>query len=360
MTTTTAPATMRAARYFGNRDLRIEEVPVPAVQPGTVKVRVEWCGICGTDLHEFEDGPIFAPTPDAPHPISGESVPLTLGHEFAGVVAEVGAGVEGFSPGDRVVVEPFIVCGECEFCTAGDYNLCVRGGFIGLSGGGGGFSEFVVAPVERVYALGDLSTEVGALVEPIAVGYHAVRRSGIEPGQTAVVFGAGPIGLVTMACLRAIGVEQVISVEMSAIRKEKAPAAGATLVLDPSTDDIPARIREQTGGLGTDVAFECVGLSPALQAALDSTRNGGTVVNVSIWGHKAEIDMFGLVMRELNLIGTSAYCGDHAAVIELLQQGRIDAEQFITGRIGVEDIVDGGFRQLIENKDENVKILVHP
>lgn len=360
MTTTSDGATMKAARYYGNRDLRIEEVPIPPVQPGTVKVAVEWCGICGTDLHEYEDGPIFAPTAEAPHPISGESVPVTLGHEFAGVVAEVGEGVEGFAVGDRVVVEPYIVCGECEFCRADRYNLCVSGGFIGLSGQGGGFSEYVVAPVERVYALGELSTEIGALVEPIAVGYHAVRRSGIAPGQTAAVFGAGPIGLVTMACLRAIGVEQVIAVEMSAIRKDKAPGAGATVVLDPSTDDVPARIRELTGGLGADVSFECVGLSPALQAALDSTRNGGTVVNVSIWGHKAEIDMFGLVMRELHLIGTSAYCGDHAAVIELLQQGKIPAEQFITGRIGVEDIVEGGFRQLIENKDENVKILVHP
>ncbi len=349
---------MKAARYYGNKDLRIEDVNEPAVAPGTVKVKVEWCGICGTDLHEFEDGPIFCPT--SAHPLSGESVPVTLGHEFAGVVAELGAGVTGFEVGQRVVVEPYIVCGECEFCTSGRYNLCVSGGFIGLSGGGGGFSEFVVAPVERVYDLGELSTEVGALVEPLAVGYHAVRRSGIAAGQTAAVFGAGPIGLVTIACLRAIGVETVFSVEMSQIRKRKAPGAGATVVLDPSETDVPAEIRSQTGGLGVDVSFECVGASPALQSALDGTKNGGTVVNVSIWGHNAEIDMFGLVMRELNLIGTSAYCGDHAAVIKLLQEGKIPAEQFITGRIAVDDILQDGFTELIENKDENVKILVHP
>ena len=293
---------MKAARYYGNRDLRIEEVEEPKVQDGTIKVQVEWCGICGTDLHEFEDGPIFCPTAAAPHPISGESVPVTLGHEFAGVVAEIGHGVEGFALGDRVVVEPYITCGTCEFCLEGRYNLCLTAGFIGLSGGGGGFSEYVVVPVERVFALGELSTEVGALIEPLAVGYHAVRRSGIAPGATAAVFGAGPIGLMTMACLRAIGVETVISVEMSTIRKEKAPGAGATTVLDPSEVDVPAVIREMTGGRGVDVAFECVGASPALQAALDATRNGGTVVNVSIWGHQAEIDMFGLVMRELNLI----------------------------------------------------------
>ncbi len=351
---------MKAVRYHGNRDVRLEEVPEPEVAPGSVKVAVEWCGICGTDLHEYEDGPIFCPTVGHPHPVTGETVPLTLGHEFAGVVAELGEGVTAFAVGDRVVVEPSIACGRCPYCAEGRYNLCVVGGFIGLSGGGGGYAELVVAPAERVHALGDLSTEVGALVEPIAVGYHAVRRSGIVPGQTAAVFGAGPIGLVTIACLRAIGVEQVISVEQSTIRKAKAPDAGATSVLDPTAVDVAAAVRRATEGLGVDVAFECVGLSPALQAALDATRNGGTVVNVSIWGHRAEIDMFGLVMRELHLIGTSAYCGDHEAVIALLRQGRIEAEQFITGRIGIDEIVDRGFRELIENKDENVKILVHP
>ena len=351
---------MKAARYYGNRDLRVEDVPEPQVEPGTVKIRVEWCGICGTDLHEYDDGPIFSPTAAHPHPLTGESAPVTLGHEFAGVVAELGEGVTGLKVGERVAVEPYITCGECSFCASGRYNLCVRGGFIGLSGHGGGYAEFVVVPPERVFPLGELSTEVGALVEPIAVGYHAVKRSGIAPGQVAAVFGAGPIGLVTTACLRAVGVEEVIVVELSAIRKAKAPGAGATLVLDPSETDVPARLRELTGGLGVDVAFECVGASPALQGALDGTRNGGTVVNVSIWGRKAEIDMFGLVMRELNLIGTSAYCGDHAEVIELLRAGKIPAEQFITGRIAVDDILEGGFREHFENKEAHVKIRVHP
>lgn len=349
---------MKAARYYGNKDLRIEEVEEPKVRPGTVKVAVEWCGICGTDLHEYEDGPIFCPT--SAHPLTGETIPVTLGHEFAGVVEEIGEGVEGFSVGEKVVVEPYHVCGKCEFCQRGRYNLCTSMGFIGLSGGGGGFSRFVVAPSNMVFSLGDLPTEIGALVEPLAVGYHAVARSQIQPGMTAAVFGAGPIGLMTVAVLKAIGVETVYSVEVSSIRKEKATAAGATEVLDPSSADIPAELRSRTDGLGVDVAYECVGLSPALQAALEGTKSGGTVVNVSIWGHKAEIDMFSLVMRELHLIGTSAYCNNHAEVIKLLQDGKIQAEQFITGRIAVDDLVSDGFKELLENKEENVKILVHP
>jgi (R,R)-butanediol dehydrogenase/meso-butanediol dehydrogenase/diacetyl reductase len=351
---------MKAMRYHGKHDLRVEDIPTPSVRPGTVKIKVQWTGICGTDLHEFEDGPIFCPAPGHPHPLTGESVPVVLGHELAGVIDEVGPDVGGLSVGDRVALEPFITCGKCEYCVADRYNLCTKAGYYGLSGWGGGFAEYVVAEAHRVHPIGELSTEIGALVEPLAVAHHAVRRSGAKPGETAVVFGGGPIGLFVTAVLRAIGVERVVSVEISSVRKAKAHDAGAFLVLDPTVDDVVARVKELTGGYGADIAFECVGASPALQSALDSTKSGGTVVNVSIWGHKAEIDMFGLVMREIQLIGTSAYCNDHEAVIKLLQEGKIQAEQFISGRIAVDDVVEQGFRQLIENKEENVKIIVHP
>jgi threonine dehydrogenase-like Zn-dependent dehydrogenase len=128
---------MKAARFHGRGDIRVEEVPDPQVRPGTVAVEVEWCGICGTDLHEYLEGPIFVPTAEAPHPLTGESMPVTLGHEFAGVVAEVGPGVGDVRVGDRVVVEPYVVCGRCDACQQGRYNVCRTLGFVGLSGGGG-------------------------------------------------------------------------------------------------------------------------------------------------------------------------------------------------------------------------------
>lgn len=352
---------MRATRYYGQHDLRTEEVDEVSVKPGYVKVRNEWTGICGTDLHEYDDGPMFCPAPGHSHPLTGMKLPVTLGHEIAGVVAEVGEGVTKVKVGDRVSVEPYIVCNECEYCKEGRYNICVKAGFLGLSGPSGGFGEYCVAEERRVHPLGDLSTEIGALVEPLSVAHHAIVRSGIKAGQSALVVGAGPIGLFVIAILRAIGVETIYTVEISAIRKDKAVAAGSTVVIDPTQENAVAKVHELTGGRGVDAAFEAVGVSAALQTAIDATKSGGNVVNISIWSHNADINLFGLVAREVNLMGTLAYCNDHAAVIKLIQDGKLpNLEQFITGRISATDIIEKGFNQLLNNKDENVKILVHP
>jgi (R,R)-butanediol dehydrogenase/meso-butanediol dehydrogenase/diacetyl reductase len=351
---------VKAARFHARGDIRVDDVPEPATRPGTVKVEVEWCGICGTDLHEYLEGPIFAPTPEAPHPLTGESVPITLGHEFAGVVAEVGEGVSRTRVGDKVVVEPYIVCGRCDACRNGRYNVCATLGFVGLSGYGGGFSQYVVAEERWIHPLGDLGTDVGALVEPLAVAYHAVKLSRVQPGQTALVFGAGPIGLVTTAALKAAGVEQVIVAEPADVRKTKAGGAGADHVLDPRTTDVTAEVAELTDGRGADVSFECAGIDAVLKSAILSTRAGGTVVNVAIWGHEASVAMNDLVFREVTVVGSLAYANDHPATIEMVATGKVDPFQFITGRIGLDDIVRSGFEELVNNKEENVKILVHP
>ncbi len=351
---------MKAARFHGRGDVRVEDVTEPHPAPGQVQIAVEWCGICGTDLHEFLDGPIFAPTPASPHPLTGGAVPITLGHEFSGVVAELGQGVTGLSEGDRVVVEPYDVCGECSACRDGRYNICRRLGFIGLDGDQGGFAERMVVDRRWVHAIDGLTPEQGALVEPLAVGYHATKLSGLPPGGSAAVFGSGPIGLVTAAALRATGAGQVIVVEPAEARKAKAPGAGADHVLDPTEVDVPDAIRELTDGRGADVTFECAGVDAVLAAAVASTRPGGTCVNVSIWGHPATFDVNSLVFSEIHLIGSLAYANRHEEVIELIRSGTVDVDQFITGRIGLSDIVDRGFRELIDHKESNVKILVQP
>jgi len=352
---------VKAARYYGQGDIRVDDIPEPTPGPGQVQVAVDWCGICGSDLHEFLEGPIFIPPQGSPHPITGAELPaVVMGHEFAGVVSGVGADVTGVTEGDRVAVEPYYVCGECSACAAGRYNICRKLGFIGLSGFEGGFAETCVVDQKWVHQLGDLPTDVGALVEPLAVAYHAVRLSGLKPGGAAVVYGAGPIGLVTVASLKATGAGQVISVEPAAARKAKATVAGADVVLDPTETEVGDAVRDLTGGAGADVAFECAGIDAVLASAIGAVRPGGRVVNVAIWGHPATVQMNDLVLSEVDVIGSLAYCGDHPDTIKLLQDGKVAADQFITGRIALDDIVEGGFRQLIDNKEENVKILVSP
>lgn len=351
---------MKAARFHARKDIRIEDIPEPELRAGAVKIDVAWCGICGTDLHEFLEGPIFCPAPGHPHPLSHEESPVTLGHEFSGTVAEVGEGVEGLEVGDNVVVEPYFVDGTCDMCMAGSYHLCRQMGFIGLSGGGGGLSEKIVVDQRWVHPIGNIPLDEAALIEPLSVAHHAVARSGVKAGDTALVGGSGPIGLLTAAVLKGMGVTTIIS-ELTQARKEKATSSGvADHVLDPSKEDVPARVRELTGGTGADVAFECAGVNAVLDTMLDAVRPGAVVVNVSIWGAPATVDMQKIVLKEIDLRGTIAYVRDHPAVIKIVQEGKVDLKPFITGRIALEDLVEQGFDTLINHKDTAVKVLVHP
>lgn len=351
---------MKAARFHARKDIRIEDIPEPELRAGAVKIDVAWCGICGTDLHEYLEGPIFCPAPGHPHPLSHEESPVTLGHEFSGTVSEVGERVTGLAKGDNVVVEPYFVDGTCDMCQAGSYHLCRQMGFIGLSGGGGGLSEKIVVDQRWVHPIGDIPLDEAALIEPLSVAHHAVARSGVKAGDTALVGGSGPIGLLTAAVLKGMGVTTIIS-ELTQARKEKATSSGvADHVLDPSKEDVPARVRELTSGTGADVAFECAGVNAVLDTMLDAVRPGAVVVNVSIWGAPATIDMQKIVLKEIDLRGTIAYVRDHPAVIKMVQEGKVDLKPFITGRIALEDLVEQGFDTLINHKDTAVKVLVHP
>lgn len=352
---------MKAAVFHGPRDIRLEDVPEPEIRPGNVKVKVDWCGICGTDLHEYLAGPIFIPPEGSPHPITGETLPLTLGHEFAGEVVEVGDDSDGISTGDRVAIEPVFRCGECAACRRGATNLCEKLGFYGLMGGGGGMSEVAVVPSYMIHKLPEgLTTEQGALVEPIAVGLRAVRRASFKEGQSALVFGAGPIGAVTVQCLKAMGAGQIMVAEVSEARKSKAMEIGADAVIDPTEEDVVEKVRELTDGEGAEHSFDCAGIQQTLQTALHATRKGGNVTIVSIWEGPVQINPNDIVLSELNVGGIICYTPqDFADTIAMLKDGSIQTEGIITERIPLSNVIEGGFEELVEHKDRHVKILVH-
>jgi (R,R)-butanediol dehydrogenase/meso-butanediol dehydrogenase/diacetyl reductase len=351
---------MKAAIFHSSRNITIDDVPEPELRPGAVAIDVAWCGICGTDLHEYLEGPIFISPAGHPHPLSNETAPVTMGHEFSGTVTALGDGVTDLAVGDSVVVEPYFVCGECAPCRAGNYNLCVKMGFIGLAGGGGGLSEKIVVDRRWVHPIGDIPLDQAALIEPLSVGHHAFVRSGAKAGDVAFIAGAGPIGLLLAAVLKAEGLTVIIS-ELSGARKAKARETGvADHVLDPSAEDVVERVREITGGVGADVCFECSSVNAALDQLFDAVKPAGVIVVVSIWGHRASLDMQKLVLKEVDLRGTIAYVRDHPATIQLVRDGRVNLAPFITGRIALDDLVAEGIHTLIDHNETAVKILVHP
>jgi len=346
---------MKAARWYGVKDIRVEEVAEPATGPSDVKVKVAWTGICGSDLHEYLAGPIFVPVGED-HPLSHDQAPITMGHEYSGVVTEVGENVTHVVKGDRVAIEPIFACGDCPACLEGKYNLCDSLGFVGLSGGHGGFAAYSVVPARMVHKMPDaLSMEQGALVEPAAVALHAVRMSKIKAGDTAAVFGAGPIGLLVVEALRVAGAAQIHVVEPSDVRRQKALDLGATSAIDPTSTDAVAAIRAATGGV--HVAFEVTGVPQVLPQCIDATRHEGQTLIVSIWEKEAAFHPNTVVLKERQLLGTIAYRNVYPAVMELMTQGYFNADKLVTKRIAIEDIVPEGFEALVAEKS-HVKILV--
>ncbi|MCH2000964.1 2,3-butanediol dehydrogenase [Acinetobacter seifertii] len=352
---------MKAARFYDRGDIRIEDIPEPEVSPGTVGIKVAWCGICGTDLHEFMEGPIFIPPCGHPHPISGESAPITMGHEFSGVVYAVGDGVYDIKIGQHVVVEPYIVADDVPTGPGDNYHLSKNMNFIGLGGRGGGLSEKIAVKRRWVHPISNkIPLDQAALIEPLSVGHHAFVRSGAKAGDIALVGGAGPIGLLLSAILKAKGLKVIIT-ELSAKRKEKAKESGvADYILDPSEVDVVSEVMKITNGDGVDVAFECSSVNKVLDTLVAAVKPTGVIVIVSIWSHPASINVHSVVMKELDIRGTIAYVNDHQETIKLVEEGKINLEPFITQRIRLDDLISQGFETLIHNNESAVKIIVQP
>lgn len=348
---------MKAAVFYGEKDVRIEDVKEPEVTAGKVKVAVSWTGICGSDLHAYHHG---LGVSYEEHPLSGRKVPLIIGHEFSGTVTEIGEGVTNVTVGDNVAVEPNLHCGECESCRKGNYHLCElsNAGFIGLADDGG-FAEYTVADAKYFHKLPDgVSLEEGALVEPTAVAFHAVRKSGLKVGESAAVFGAGPIGLLTLLCAQAAGASETFVVDVSEERLQKAKELGATYTINPMEEDAVEKIMAITGN-GVAVAFEAAGAQPTVTSALKSLKKQGTLLVIAGFAGEITIDPNALLFNEINIEFSLAYANEFPEVLKLISEGRLDVKQVITKKIDLDSLVEDGLELLTEDKSQ-AKILVRP
>lgn len=301
--TTDRPARMRAARFYGDHDVRIEAAPLPEPRPGEVLLRVLRSGICGTDATEWKAGPKMFPV-DKAHPVTGHHGPMIPGHEFIGEV--VGGETSTFEVGAVVASGAGVSCGHCDRCEEGRTNLCAQYWTLGLSTDGG-LAEYVAAPVSTLVRVPEgLGLDLAALAQPLAVGLHAARRSRVRDGDRVVIIGAGAIGTFTLAGLAALVDAEITVVDLPGPKLDRALRLGARAAVEADRiGDIPS---------GADVVIEASGAPGQLDRAVALVRDGGTILQVGLPSARQEVDIHRLVVREIDIATTLAHvCGDDLA-----------------------------------------------
>lgn len=351
---------MKALRWHGRGDIRLEDVPEPSAGAGEVKVKVKWCCLCGTDLHEYEAGPVLIPA-KRPHPRTGKMAPVTLGHEFSGDVVQVGGGVVGINVGDRVTVRPTMPCYHCYYCKKGQHIQCTTLAAVGAAADGG-FAEYVVVPADNIYLLPQaVSYEAAAFTEPLSSCIHGVRRGGLKVGDTAAIVGAGPIGLLTLQVAKAAGASKLFVVEPITKRRDVAKQLGATEGFDPREGDVGKSIGNLTDGIRADIAFECAGPPAAMLTALRVSGRGGKIVEIGVMMENCDFPFNTLWMHEKTIITSQGYTDEFPTALSLLADGRVRTEPLVTARIKLDDIIEKGFKELLsERRNEYIKVLVTP
>lgn len=328
------------------------DVAEPQVGADDVLVRVEACGICGSDLHGMDGS-------------SGRRIPpLIMGHEAAGVIAAVGHDVAGWRAGDRVTFDSTIYCGQCHFCRQGRINLCDNRRVLGVSCQDyrqhGAFAEYVVLPQHVVYRLPDaLSFERATLVEALSVAFHAVGRTPLRLNDTAVVVGAGMIGLLVVQSLRAAGCGQIIAVDLDQGHLDLACRLGADEGLDPETSDVVRRVLERTAGRGADVVFEVVGTKPTFDLTVRCLRKGGAATLVGNLSPTVAFPLQDVVTREIMLFGSCASSGEYPACLDMIDRGTIDVDPLISA---VAPLSEGAawFQRLYDREPGLMKVILKP
>ncbi|MDQ1453295.1 MAG: L-iditol 2-dehydrogenase [Acidobacteriaceae bacterium] len=343
---------MKALLLSEYKHLSIADLPAPTPGAGEVLIRVAACGICGSDVHGYDGG-------------SGRRIPpIVMGHEAAGVVAGVGRGVSGYRAGDRVTFDSTVYCGKCEFCQRGEVNLCNDRQVVGVSCGdyrrAGAFAEYVTVPERILYRLPeDLSFADAAMLEAVSVAIHAVRVAEVAGGGTALVIGAGMIGLLILQAARASGCSRIFVTDVDATRLELARSLGADAVIDSSGESLTSRIEQLTNGRGVDVTFEAVGRPETVVTAIDCTRKGGTVALVGNISPEVAIPLQKVVTRQIRLQGSCASAGEYPQAMEWIAAGKIKVAPLITAVAPLEE-GPSWFARLYAREPNLMKVVLDP
>lgn len=339
---------MKAVVFSGvGKGIAVQDVPVPTIKDEhDVLIRIRECGICGSDLAILEGR----------HP---SHPPVILGHELSGEVLAVGTAVANVAPGDHVVVDPNLSCGVCVPCRLGRRNMCQNMVEMGISRDGG-FAEQMVAPDTFTYKVDrKLSWQEGALIEPLACVAHGFARSRIKPDETAVVYGAGPMGLLWVAMLKRAGVRKIMSVELSQKRRDAARALGADVVIDPAKEDPVGAVMNQTEGVGADVAVEMIGRAETVENAVRAAGMGGRVIIMGVARKeaKAQVAPFELMLKEVEVIGSNANATGFVPAIRLIQSGEIPVEKIVSHELPIGEAVRAFD---LCRSGEGLKVLIRP
>jgi L-iditol 2-dehydrogenase len=341
---------MRIAELYAARQFRVTEGPSPDPGPGQVQVRVRSVGICGSDLHYYEDGGVGAVKP---------VLPIVLGHEPTGEVHKIGAGVTGLSPGDRAMLEPAVYCYHCEFCRSGRHNCCENIVFLSSPPEPGFFREYVNMPAHNLVPLPkELDWNVGTLFEPLAVVLHSLVLAPIRYGDTIAIFGAGPIGLMTIAAVKASGAGRVWAVEPSRERRELATLMGADAVLDPRQVDPVQQILSDTGKRGVDLVFDCATKEGTVNQCVKVVRGAGRVVIVGIpTGVTTPVDLHELRRKEAVFYNVRRSNHETDAAVAMLREHPKKFAPIVTHSLPLDDI-QTAFDMLEHKKDGSAKIVL--
>jgi len=342
----------RSAELTSVREFRLTDDEIPDPAPGDVQVRVAAVGMCGSDLHSYAEGAV-GDTPCV--------YPMVLGHEPSGVLVKTGASVTGWTPGARVALEPALYCYHCEFCLAGHHNVCAKLRFMSNPGEPGFFRDYVNVPVGNLLAIPEgLSMEHATLIEPLAVALHSMHFVALKPGETAAVFGAGPIGLLTVIALKLAGAGRVWVVDPVAHRLEMARAAGADAAVDPRGVDPVRQILSDTGGRGVDAAIDCGGRDGSINQCIHTTRNAGRVVITAIPPEvQVPLDFHPMRRKEIAFYNVRRSNHESAAALGILTDYIARFAPLVTHTRPLEDI--GRAFVMLENYADGVgKIVIRP